>query len=332
MISNTISSSTTTYGANNSPTINAKKMASASESSSETPYAMFTGMHFSQLNKADTSTILQGADTHIDKATSSHLVNGNAPRVLTAAQDFQLNSPAGIPTQSQPRTATPQSQNSANLSLPSSPVASISSPTTSLPIAKHLVTPPLNVQPTRESFTSLGLPLALTDPKAMEFIEGSNSLLASNTRAQTQVSQWGPVSVTPSAPQAQQAQELLSPLREQLRFQIDQQIKKAEIRLDPPELGKVELSIRLDGDRLHIQMHAANASVRDSLLIGLERLRAELAMDHGGQIDVDIGQGEKEQEKPNFNGSNIAESKQDNLESHNSQNKQRTSSCIDLLA
>jgi flagellar hook-length control protein FliK len=107
----------------------------------------------------------------------------------------------------------------------------------------------------------------------------------------TSVTQWGPVSLTPMASLAQQSQEILTPLRDHLRFQVDQHIKKAELRLDPPELGKIELNIRLEGDRLQVQMHAVNPAIRDALLNGLERLRVDLAMDHGGQIDVDIGQG-----------------------------------------
>ncbi|WP_144212016.1 flagellar hook-length control protein FliK [Shewanella donghaensis] len=113
-------------------------------------------------------------------------------------------------------------------------------------------------------------------------------LTTAANKSPSSVSQWGPVSVTQSAPLLHQAHEMMSPLREQLRFQIDQQIKQAELRLDPPELGKVELNIRLDGDRLHVQMHAANPAVRDALLMGLDRLRMELEMDHGGQVDVDV--------------------------------------------
>lgn len=109
--------------------------------------------------------------------------------------------------------------------------------------------------------------------------------------------QWGPVSLTPAAPLAQQTQEILTPLREHLRFQVDQHIKRAELRLDPPELGKIELNIRLEGDRLQVQMHAVNPAIRDALLNGLERLRVDLAMDHGGQIDVDIGQGDAQQQQ-----------------------------------
>lgn len=138
---------------------------------------------------------------------------------------------------------------------------------------------------------------SLAESGASSAIDSVNQILASSSRTQSNVAQWGPVSVSQSAPLPQQSHEMLSPLREQLRFQIDQQIKQAELRLDPPELGKIELNVRLDGDRLHIQMHAANSSVRDALLMGLDRLRAELAMDHGGQIDVDISQGESQQKQ-----------------------------------
>jgi flagellar hook-length control protein FliK len=106
------------------------------------------------------------------------------------------------------------------------------------------------------------------------------------------VSQWGPVPVNMAGSLTQQAQDMLTPLREQLRFQIDQKIKHAEIRLDPPELGKLELNIRLDGDKLQIQMHAANPAVREALLSGLDRLRADLGQEYGGSLDVDVGQGD----------------------------------------
>ncbi|GIU14689.1 MULTISPECIES: flagellar hook-length control protein FliK [unclassified Shewanella] len=151
----------------------------------------------------------------------------------------------------------------------------------------------------RNLFQAMNTPqqTSITDTAAVDIVDSVNQILASSTRSQATVAQWGPVAVSQAAPLLQQAHEMLSPLREQLKFQIDQQIKQAEIRLDPPELGKVELNVRLDGDRLHIQMHAANSSVRDALLMGLDRLRAELAMDHGGQIDVDISQDDRQQKQ-----------------------------------
>ncbi|PTA51591.1 flagellar hook-length control protein FliK [Shewanella morhuae] len=130
-------------------------------------------------------------------------------------------------------------------------------------------------------------------------VKDINAMGLSQTAAPQAASatQWGPVSLTPAAPLAQQTQEILTPLKEHLRFQVDQHIKRAELRLDPPELGKIELNIRLEGDRLQVQMHAVNPAIRDALLNGLERLRVDLAMDHGGQIDVDVGQGDAQQQQ-----------------------------------
>ena len=143
--------------------------------------------------------------------------------------------------------------------------------------------------------------------------------------------QWGPVSLTPMASLAQQSQEILTPLREHLRFQVDQHIKKAELRLDPPELGKIELNIRLEGDRLQVQMHAVNPAIRDALLNGLDRLRVDLAMDHGGQIDVDIGQGgssQHQQETALFSSTITAEAATDNAVDVMAREKSQ----LDLLA
>ncbi|PKG56108.1 flagellar hook-length control protein FliK [Shewanella sp. GutDb-MelDb] len=169
------------------------------------------------------------------------------------------------------------------------------------------------------------------DSASIDTIESTHQILATNTRANSAVAQWGPVSVSQAAPMLQQAHEMLSPLREQLRFQIDQQIKQAELRLDPPELGKIELNIRLDGDKLHIQMHAANAAVRDALLTGLDRLRAELAADHGGQIDVDISHGESPQEQTQQGSkSAIAAASQQEAQPMTTETSQRDQ--VDLLA
>ncbi|MGI2258627.1 flagellar hook-length control protein FliK [Shewanella sp. GXUN23E] len=117
---------------------------------------------------------------------------------------------------------------------------------------------------------------------------------ATDATARPPISQWGPLPLTAAAAAPQHARELLPPLRDQLRFQLDQRIQHAELRLDPPDMGKIDLNIRLDGDRLHIQMHAANNQIRDALQSGLDRLRAELAQDHQGDIQLDIGQGEQQ--------------------------------------
>ena len=126
-------------------------------------------------------------------------------------------------------------------------------------------------------------------------IDSTNSASShSQALAHAKTSQWGPIPVNTAAAMPQQGLQLTGPLREQVRFQIDHQVKQAEIRLDPPELGKLDMSVRLEGDRLQVQLHAATAQVRDALQSGIERLRSDLALDHGGQVDVNISYGEQE--------------------------------------
>lgn len=164
-------------------------------------------------------------------------------------------------------------------------------------------------------------------------VDEAAQLISQHGRTQAKVSQWGPVPMSQSAPLTQQAQELLSPLREQLRFQVDQQIKHAEVRLDPPELGKIELNIRLDGDKLHIQMTAANTSVRDALQLSLDKLRDDLAMDHGGQIDLDISQGEHQQQRENPSQvASIATPQGESVDTQSQQPQSLVQNQVDLLA
>ena len=150
------------------------------------------------------------------------------------------------------------------------------------------------------------------------------------------VTQWGPLPLTPNAQVPQHARELLQPLREQLRFQLDQHIQKAELRLDPPDMGKVDLNIRLDGDRLHIQMHAANNHIRDALQSGLERLRAELAQDHQGDIQLDVGQqggdSDQRQARSHQEGQSISAMHHSESESGHQSEHPATSSDLNLLA
>lgn len=103
---------------------------------------------------------------------------------------------------------------------------------------------------------------------------------------------WGPLSLPANGDMTQFGKEMLLPLRDQFRFSVEQGIKKAELRLDPPELGRVEMTIRQDGDRISVQLNAANPIVREALASGAERLRAEMTQGFSEQVSVDVGQGD----------------------------------------
>lgn len=101
--------------------------------------------------------------------------------------------------------------------------------------------------------------------------------------------QWAPVRLSDN--QSQWGQQLVSLLQDKVELQVNQQVKQAHIRLDPPELGRLELTVKLDGDRLNVQLNVTNPAVRDALIQSMERLRMSLAPHHAGGVEVNVGQG-----------------------------------------
>ena len=96
---------------------------------------------------------------------------------------------------------------------------------------------------------------------------------------------------------SQWGQQLLDTLKERVEMQVNQNIKQAHIRLDPPELGKLELTVRVEGDRLSVQLNASNPALREALLQSSERLRMSLSTQHSGGVDVNVGQGDRQREQ-----------------------------------
>lgn len=101
--------------------------------------------------------------------------------------------------------------------------------------------------------------------------------------------QWAPVKLPET--QVQWGQQLVDVLKDKVELQVNQQIKQAHIRLDPPELGRFELTVRVEGDRLNVQLNVTNPAVRDALIQSMERLRMSLAPHHAGGVEVNVGQG-----------------------------------------
>ncbi len=95
---------------------------------------------------------------------------------------------------------------------------------------------------------------------------------------------------TTSTSAQQLGEQLLDTLKQQVSLQLTQQSQQATIRLDPPHLGQLEIAIRLDGDKLTVQINAEHAAVRESLQNSREQLRQLLIPSHGSGVDVDISQ------------------------------------------
>ena len=87
------------------------------------------------------------------------------------------------------------------------------------------------------------------------------------------------------------SKQLFNVLQDRIEMQVHQNIKQANIRLDPPDLGRLDLSVRMDGDRLTVMINTSNSMIREALQASLQQLRSELSNQFGAGVDVNVGGG-----------------------------------------
>ncbi len=93
-----------------------------------------------------------------------------------------------------------------------------------------------------------------------------------------------PLNVPPQHPGWNQS------MGERLQWMVGQNLQSADIRLDPPELGSMEVRIQIHKDHASISFAAANPQVRDALESAVPRLR-EMMSDIGLSLgDVNVSQ------------------------------------------
>ncbi|MGF1698114.1 flagellar hook-length control protein FliK [Vibrio lamellibrachiae] len=101
--------------------------------------------------------------------------------------------------------------------------------------------------------------------------------------------EWSAVKVDEN--KQQWGQQMMSVLKDRVQMQMSQDISHARIRLDPPHLGALELSVRVDGSKVQIQVLANDPALREAIQQSAERLRLELESKElmGSQVSVDVG-------------------------------------------
>jgi len=77
---------------------------------------------------------------------------------------------------------------------------------------------------------------------------------------------------------------------ERIRWLVNQNIQTAELRLNPPQLGPIEVKVTMQNDQMNIMFTAHHVAVRDALESAVPRLR-EMFGDNGLNLaNVDISQ------------------------------------------
>ncbi|MFC6211821.1 MULTISPECIES: flagellar hook-length control protein FliK [Rahnella] len=218
-----------------------------------------------------------------------------APVEIAATEQATRVLPAGIEPSVMPVTAetkTPRAQTSAALATAASVAESLSQPgaqNTLKPLAmspalislaqrqegaeKPVLTPGTQQQPAGvlpASFQTAHNPPDITQGRSEAASRAVN--MPMNITDGTQI----------------QGEKLRQVLGERLQLQLDNRVQHATIRLDPPELGKIEISLQLDANKLQVQIQAGQPEVARALQQVSHELRQSLTAQNNLQVQVNI--------------------------------------------
>ncbi|WP_305816557.1 flagellar hook-length control protein FliK [Photobacterium leiognathi] len=148
------------------------------------------------------------------------------------------------------------------------------------------------------SLTAVKMPASnreLTVSQVVQNLTTIEQTLPTNTQSQVNITanraNWAPISIDPQSPQW--GEKMINILQDRVSLQATQNMQEARIRLDPPDLGKLDLIVKMEGDKLSVQISANNSAVRDALSQVSERLRHDLQQQFMS-VNVNISHGEQQ--------------------------------------
>jgi flagellar hook-length control protein FliK len=77
---------------------------------------------------------------------------------------------------------------------------------------------------------------------------------------------------------------------QRLMWMVNNEIKSAEIKLNPAELGPMEVKVRTEGDKVQVSFHVHNAPVRDAIEQSIPRLREAFTGQGMDLLNVNVSQ------------------------------------------
>jgi flagellar hook-length control protein FliK len=114
------------------------------------------------------------------------------------------------------------------------------------------------------------------------------------------------------------AQQLHAALGERLQVQVKNQIQHATIRLDPPDMGKIDISMQIENGRMQVHINASQGEVYRALQQVSNDLRQSLTEQNFMQVNVQVSsqsgqqQGGKEQPFADSQAAVLAAAEQEN--------------------
>ncbi|MDN3921566.1 flagellar hook-length control protein FliK [Roseateles violae] len=92
----------------------------------------------------------------------------------------------------------------------------------------------------------------------------------------------------PNGESRQWQSPLLQALGDRIQLQIAARSEQAHIRLDPPQMGRVDIALRHEAGNLQISLSASHGEVLRQLHSVSEQMRWDLAQRHSGEVSVQV--------------------------------------------
>ncbi|HEN3621057.1 TPA: flagellar hook-length control protein FliK [Yersinia enterocolitica] len=199
----------------------------------------------------------------------------------------------------QPTASVPFVPVVASHQIVSQPVSDNSSPLINL---LKSISPRLDITPQPVATASDSLLVSRATPEgimaAMPSLVGNvnvanNSVEVAAPRMESQL--------TLVANQKEWSQQLHTVLGERLQLQVENKVQHATIRLDPPDMGKIDISVHMEGGKLQVHINANQADVYRALQQTSAELRQTLMGQNSGAVEVQISAHSQQQQRQQQN-------------------------------
>lgn len=242
---------------------------------------------------ADVTTLEEKDDEKDDAQATTLPLKDTAPQQLLEA--LLMSSQMPVRTPAEPLITMGSSAPTLSLSPTTSGMSGLAptlnpSPTPAPAIPVHGVTGgetavplPKEMQPVAPQMLNTLATVGVVSP-ATPAVSATPSVGAAD--AATGVMQHAPVRV--DTEDSRWSQQLQSALGDRLQIQVKNQIQHATIRLDPPDMGKIDISLQVDNGRVQVQISASHAEVYRALQQTSNDLRQSLTEQNFVQVNVQV--------------------------------------------
>lgn len=168
----------------------------------------------------------------------------------------------------------------------------------------------VDIDTAQQSQTSQSNNAALTEANIARAIQGQTVSTSQGTVAANESAQANTLQALQRPLDLQQT-EASQKLQERINIMMSRNIQRADIRLDPPELGSVQIRVNMSGEQASVQFQVQSAQAKDAIETAMPRLREMLEQQGINLADTQVGEQSKNGERTAGGQSSSSEESED---------------------